>query len=165
MNTESFAPILYTLVRELIHGSPDPGARTYVLNQGDPGLLASLARLSAAEASDISDGGASIAAHVDHLCYGLMLLNRWLNGTPPPWPDMDFTASWKRNVVTEAEWPALRDALRGEADAWADAVRIPRDVSEVQAGWLVGAVAHLAYHVGAIRQISTNARGPAEGQR
>ena len=92
MSSDSFAKVLPVIFRELVHGSPDPSARTYVLNQGDLGLLASLDRLSAVAASASHDGGASIAAHVDHLRYGLSLLNRWADGVPPPWPDMDFTA-------------------------------------------------------------------------
>jgi len=50
------------------------GARTYGLNRGDGGLLAS-PRLNAAAASASHDGP-SIAAHVDHRRYGLSLLNR-----------------------------------------------------------------------------------------
>jgi hypothetical protein len=88
----SLGTLLATLFRELAHGSPDPSARTYILNQGDTGLLASLDRLSAAAASATGEGP-SIAAHVDHLRYALSLLNRWATGSPPPWPDMDWTAS------------------------------------------------------------------------
>ena len=160
MNTESLASILPTVFRELVHGSPDPRARTFVLNQGDGGLLASLDRLSAAAASASPDGAPSIAAHVDHLRYGLSLLNRWARGIPPPWPDMDFTLSWQRIAVSDEEWRALRDELRREADAWAAALGTPRDVTEVQAGWMTGSVAHLAYHMGAIRQIDRATRGP-----
>ena len=160
MNTEPITQLLHALLRELVHGSPDPGARTYVLNQGDAGLLASLDRLSAAAASAPHDGGGSIAAHTDHLRYGLSLLNRWASGDPPPWPDTDWTASWRKTVASEAEWRELRDELRREADAWAVALRTPRDVTDVQAGWMMGSVAHLAYHLGAIRQIDRATRGP-----
>ena len=160
MNTGSFAVLLQTLFNELVHGSPDRGARTYMLNQGDLGLLASLDRLSSAEASATHGGGGSIAAHVDHLRYGLSLLNRWANGVPPPWPDMDWTASWRRNIVSDDEWQKLREELRREADAWAQVLRTPRDVSDVEVGWMAGSVAHLAYHMGAIRQIDRTARGP-----
>ena len=159
MDTGPFATVLQTLFGGLVHGSPDPGGRTYVLNRGDRGLLASLEGLSAAAASAM-DSGPSIAAHVDHLRYGLSLLNRWGTGVSPPWPDMDWTASWRRNAVSEPEWRALRDELRREADAWAGALRTPREVSEIEAGWLVGSVAHLAYHMGAIRQIDRATRGP-----
>jgi hypothetical protein len=155
----SFAQILPTIFRELVFGSPDPKARTYVLNQGDPGLLASLDALSSAAAS-ATHGGASIAAHVDHLRYGLSLLNRWANGVPPPWPDMDWTASWRKTVVSDTEWRALRDALSREAARWEQALRSSREVSDVEAGWMSGSVAHLAYHLGAIRQIDRATRGP-----
>jgi hypothetical protein len=33
-------------------------------------------------------------------------------------------------------------------------------VSDIEAGWVAGSVAHLAYHMGAIRQIDRAARGP-----
>jgi len=157
---ESFAKILPVIFRELVQGSADPRERTYVLNQGDRGLLASLDRLSAADASKTHDGGSSIAAHVDHLRYGLSLLNRWGDGTSPPWPEMDWTASWRRTTVSDAEWRALREDLRHEATRWAEALNTSRDVSDVEAGWMAGSVAHLAYHMGAIRQIDRAARGP-----
>jgi hypothetical protein len=123
------------------------------------GLLASLDRLSAAAASATRDGP-SIAAHVDHLRYGLSLLNRWASGSPPPWPDTDWTVSWRKTLVSESEWRTLRDELRREADAWAAVLRTPREVTDVQMGWMAGSVAHLAYHVGAIRQIDRATRGP-----
>jgi len=122
---------------------------TYVLNQGDDGLLASLDRLSAADASATHRGGASIAAHVDHLRYGFSLFNRWADGVSPPWPEMDWTASWRRTAASEAEWRTLREELRREVTRW------------VEAGWVVGSVAHLAYHLGAIRQIDRAIRGPS----
>jgi hypothetical protein len=160
MSAPSIFAILPTIFRELVHGSPDPAARTYLLNQGDHGLLAALEQLSADQASRSTEGGASIAAHVEHLRYGLAILNGWASGTPRPTKEVDFTASWRKTAVSGAEWRALRDALRREAEAWLDALRTPRELSEVEAGWLVGSVAHLAYHLGAIRQIDRVTRGP-----
>src|SRR5580765_194767 len=160
MDTGTFAPILQTLFGELVGGSSDPSGRTYVLNQGDGGLLAALDRLPAAAASATHDGP-SIAAHVDHLRYGLSLLNRWAGGSPPPWADMDWTLSWAKPVVSETDWRALRDELRREADAWASVLGTPREVSDVEAGWIAASVAHFAYHMGAIRQIDRTTRGPS----
>jgi hypothetical protein len=160
MDTAPIAGLLHSLLDELVHGSPDLKASTNVLNQGDAGLLAALDRLSAAAASATHEGGPSIAAHVDHLRYGLSLLNRWANGVPPPWPDMDWTASWRKNVVTDTEWRKLRDELRREADAWAEVLRTPRELTDQQAGWVLGSIAHFAYHMGAIRQIDRATRGP-----
>ena len=161
MDTGPYAAIQHALFLELVRGSPDRNARTYVLNQGDTGLLASLDGLSAGAASLTHAGGASIAAHVDHLRYGLSLLNRWGSGVSPPWPEMDWTASWRKNIVSDDEWRELRAALRREADAWATVLAASREVSEIEAGWMMGSVAHLAYHLGAIRQIDRATRGPS----
>src|SRR5258706_5565194 len=132
MDTGSLAPFLLTLFSELVGGSPDPSGRTYVLNQGDGGLLAALDRLSVLAAS-AAHGGPSIAAHVDHFRYGLSLLNRWASGSPPPWPDMDWTASWRKNVVSDMEWRKLLEGLRLQAHAWGAVPRTPREVSRVGA--------------------------------
>src|SRR5687768_9531329 len=104
MSANFLTSVLPTLMGELVDGSPDPRARTYVLNRGDAGLLASLDRLSAAAASATQGGGASIAAHVDHLRYALWLLNRWAAGVPSRWQDIDWAASWKTSVVSDEEW-------------------------------------------------------------
>lgn len=166
MNTRDLTTVLPTLLSELVNGSPDANAGTYMLNRGDRGLLDSLDNLSAAAASMRSAGGGSIAAHVDHLCYGFSLLNRWAAGEDTPWKDADWTTSWQTSTVSDAEWRALRDELRREARAWIEALRTPREVDDKQLGWITGSVAHLAYHVGAIRQIDRAARGPtAEDER
>lgn len=159
MTTETFAPVLSAIYREVVHGSPDPSQRTYLLNQGDRGLLATLDRLSAAEAS-AAGTGATIAAHADHLRYGLSLLNRWAAGDPAWAQDKDWTVSWRTVAVTDADWAALRHELRREATAWGQAVRASREVTEIEACWIAGSVSHIAYHLGAIRQIAAAARGP-----
>ena len=149
---------LHTVLNELIDGAAPEAA--WALNPEDPGLLRSLDKLSAEEASAIPPGGgASIAAHVDHLRYGLNLLNRWSQGEEP-FKDADYAASWRRTTVSEAEWRARREALREEAYAWRDAIQRPRDLSEFELTGVVASVVHLAYHLGAIRQINRAARGP-----
>src|SRR5687767_12054700 len=98
---------LALLFSELIDG---PKGECYMLNKGDGGLLKSLDALSAAAASRIpAGGGASIAAHVDHVLYGLNLFNRWVAGDEDAWDDADWTASWELTSVSDEEWQALRD--------------------------------------------------------
>lgn len=160
MDTSLHTVVLPTLLAELVDGAPEPATRTYVLNRGDRGLLASLRSLSASAASANPAGAPSVAAHVDHLRYGLSLLNAWAAGALPPAEAVDWTASWRRTAVSESEWRTLCDTLQREADAWAAVLRTPRDVGAVEAGWMVGSVAHIAYHLGAIRQLARAARGP-----
>ena len=160
MNTHEITSTLTTLLGELLDGPP--GREAYMLNGGDAGLLRSLDKLSARDASAVPPGGAaSIAAHVDHLRYGLSLMNRWAGGEHP-FDSADWSASWRRTSVTDAEWQQLRNDLATEGRRWLDALRTPRDVARPELNGIVGSIAHLAYHLGAIRQIDRAARGPAD---
>jgi hypothetical protein len=159
MRTDDVSPSLITLFDELVSGAPDGGA--YVLNGGDPGLLRVLARLSAEEASAARDGGATIAAHTAHVAYGLSLLNRWADGENP-YPGADWSAAWRIGTVGDDAWAAIRDELREQAERWNRALRTPREVDERELNGMIGAVAHVAYHLGAIRQIAASTRGPRD---
>jgi hypothetical protein len=201
---------LGTVLSEVIDGPAADAA--WLLNPEDVGLLRSLETLSAEQASAMpAGGGASIAAHVDHLRYGLGLLNRWNRGEQP-FADANYSASWSRTIVTAAEWSDRLDDLRREAYAWRDALRAPAhddandvrdshphdarenvdregrgkqpvdsddrpngfggdslrrgtrrwpDLTHAELTGVVSSIAHLAYHLGAIRQIDRATRGPA----
>ena len=159
MNTNEVAPTLATLFAELVDGAPASGA--YVLNAGDRGMLRSLDTLPATAASAATTTGSSIAAHVDHVRYGLSLMNRWSAGNNP-FKDADWSASWKKTTVTEDEWRRLRADLRTETTRWLNTLRAPREVRENELNGMIGSIVHLAYHLGAIRQINSSLRGPVE---
>lgn len=154
---EHFANSLVRLLRELLHGPDEKAA--FVLNRGDRGLLASLDALSADTASAQPGGRSSVAAHVDHLRYGLELQNRWARGENP-WDDANFGASWKRQRVSDEEWSALRHALAVQTRAWVTAAGDRRDWDELSLTEALASAVHMAYHVGAIRQIAPTAIGP-----
>lgn len=157
MTNDDISTSLATLFRELIEGAThDP---SYMLNTGDVGLFRSLDKLSAADASR-GAGGAPIAAHVDHLRYGFSLLNQWKSGVKNPWAGADWTASWRTTKVNEEEWRQLRNALRDETNRWLEAVEMARNLDATQLTYMMASIAHLAYHVGAVRQIDRGARGP-----
>jgi hypothetical protein len=157
MNTNEITATLATLLGELVDGAPETAA--FMLNRGDAGLLASLDRLSAQAASASSQGGATIAGHVDHLRYGLSLMNRWAGGENP-FLDADWSAAWRTREVAEDRWRELRDGLRDEAHRWLTAIGEPREVEPIELNGMIGSIAHLAYHLGAIRQIDRSTRGP-----
>lgn len=153
---------LTLLFSELIDGPKD---QCYMLNMGDAGLLKSLDGISAASASTPpASGGASIAAHVDHVLYGLRLLNRWVAGEENPWADADWTASWKRQKVSDGEWAALREELRTQSRQWQQALAKAEDLEGIALNGAISSIAHLAYHFGAIRQIDRSLRGPSAEQ-
>ncbi len=150
---------LGAVLSEIVNGPASDGA--FLLNREDEGLLRSLDKLSSAHASRVPpSGGASIAAHVDHLGYGLGLLVRWNNGEEP-FHDANFSASWQRVTVSDREWAALRERLREATRQWQDAIRRPRATTQPALTEIIASVAHLAYHLGAIRQIDRSIRGPA----
>jgi hypothetical protein len=149
---------MVTLLRELLYGPPKEFA--FVLNPGDVGLFASLDKLSAEEASARPEGRSSIAAHVDHLHYGFSLLNRWLAGDKDAFGGTDYAVSWTRQSVDEAGWDALRKKLAVEAAAWVETAGTPRSWDADTLNGAIGSIVHLAYHIGAIRQVDAAARGP-----
>jgi hypothetical protein len=162
MNTADIAKALGTLLAELVDGaSKDSG---YMLNPGDAGLLGSLEKLSATDASARTPNGSSIAAHVDHVRSSLSLMNRWSQGEDP-FASADWSESWRKVEVSEPEWRQRIADLRAEATRWLGVVREPREVDEVELNAIIGSIAHLAYHMGAIRQISQSARGPVDGAK
>jgi hypothetical protein len=162
MHTNDVAPALRRLFSELVDGA-SAGGGAFVLNSGDVGLLQSLDRLSAADASRSANDGATIAAHAQHLRYGLSLMNRWAADGGNPFANAKWDEAWKTSGVDTPAWTAIREGLRDEAHRWLTALSTPREVSDIELTGLMASIAHLAYHLGAIRQIARDARGPREG--
>ena len=162
MRTDQLTGILDNLFGELMHGVSGKGG--FMLNAKDRGLLRSLERVTAAEASEPTRSGSSIASHVAHVAYGLSLLNRWSQGENP-FGNADWAAAWRKMSVNEQEWEALRIQLRDQGAKWLTVLRTPREVQDIELAGMIGSIAHLAYHMGAIRQMSLSARGPVESDR
>lgn len=157
MNSSDLHRSLPSLFSELVFGAPDAGA--FVLNPGDDGLLASLRRISAEQASAPS-GQSTVAAHVRHLQYGLSLMNRWATGENP-FEDANWAASWKQAHVTADEWDDLRASLAETCRTWHGHLSGDRTVAGAELDAVIGSIIHLAYHLGAIRQMNASLRGPA----
>jgi hypothetical protein len=148
-----FQRALSNMLMEIFDGPP--GQEAYVLNAGDPGLLRQLDAIDAKTASaSPAPEKKSIAAHVDHVQFGLAILNRWAAGDPNPWEGADFNASWQRTTVSDDQWRALRDGLRREAGTWQKFVAARTSWDDMSAAAALSTVAHTAYHLGAIRQIT-----------
>ncbi len=150
------------LFSELALGAEGDGG-AFILNSGDVGLLRSLDKLSTADASHAVDGGATIAAHATHVTYGLSLMNRWATEGGNPFADARWDEAWTVSTVDDTTWQEIRTALRHEVDRWLTVLGTPRDTSWVELTGMISSIAHLAYHLGAIRQIARGARGPREG--
>ena len=161
MRTDEMTKTLTRLYGELVDGTHPKGG--FVLNTGDIGLLRSLDQLSAADASASANGGATIAAHAQHLRYVLSLMNEWGTNGGNPFANAKWDEAWKVTTVDDAQWREIRAGLGAEVKRWQGILQTPRDATDVEMMGLVGSIAHLAYHLGAIRQINKAARGPREG--
>ncbi len=67
--------------------------------------------------------------------------------TPRNWRE-----SWRVTTVDEAAWGRLREDLRRGYEDLSQAIDASGASSEEAIGGVIGAIAHTAYHLGAIRQ-------------
>ena len=160
MYTTETSRALNRLFSELVDGT---SGDAFILNTGDVGLLRSLEKLSAADASTSVNEGATIAAHAQHVRYGLSLMNRWARVGGNPFADAKWDEAWKVSAVDAGTWEEIRAGLGDETQRWLEMLRTPRDCGSIELTGMIGSVAHLAYHLGAIRQINKTVRGPREG--
>src|SRR3954447_5188527 len=130
MHTGDASASLARVFAELIDGTT--GESAFVLNRGDIGLQKALDTLSAASASRSVNGGATIAAHAQHLRYGLSLMNRWAADGGDPFSDARWDEAWQISSVDAAAWQDIRDGLRGEAARWLAALGAPRDAATIE---------------------------------
>jgi hypothetical protein len=162
MHTGDSSGALARVFSELVDGTSGTDGG-FVLNRGDIGLLRSLDALSAEAASKSVNGGATIAAHTQHLRYGLSLMNRWAAEGGNPFADAQWDAAWKISAVDSGRWQEIRNGLMDETHHWRTVLATGREVTGVELAGLLASIAHLAYHLGAIRQIDKDTRGPTEG--
>lgn len=162
MYTTDTSHAVSRLFSELVDGTRGDG-NAFILNTGDVGLLRSLDRLSPAEASASINQGATIAAHAQHVRYGLSLMNLWAREGGDPFANARWDEAWKVGAVDALAWDEIRNGLRDETRRWLEALQSPREVSGIELAGMIASVAHLAYHLGAVRQIGKTLRGPKEG--
>src|SRR5262245_40528092 len=139
MRTIDTAPSLSRLFSELADGTAGRPAG-FILNTGDIGLLRSLDALSSDEASRSVNGGATIAAHAQHLRYGLSLMNRWAVEGGNPFADARWDEAWKTSAVDDGEWTAIRSGLRHETHSWLQALGAPRTVNEIELTGMIASI-------------------------
>ena len=162
MRTDESARSLAHLFSELVDGVTS-SAGGFILNKGDIGLMKSLEQLSAADASRSANDGATIAAHAQHVRYGLSLMNEWASQGGNPFAHAKWDEAWKITAVGDDQWKEIRKGLADETRRWNEVLKTPRELNGMEFTGIVSSIAHLAYHLGAIRQINKDVRGPKEG--
>jgi hypothetical protein len=141
--------LLRRMLVEAFEGPPGPWTYFTHTSPGT-GVFATLRGLSAAAASRPGGpAGTTTAGHVQHLTSSMALSAQGLRGESV---SRDRSRSWTVAVVDDAGWAALRARLREEYDRLVVAVEMNARWDEDALGVALGAVAHTAYHLGAIRQ-------------
>ncbi len=136
------------ILRETYYGSR-PGEGTQYLDH-DSGIMNTLRGLTAEEASRRYGSHPSIAAHVRHMNFHLKTAHQWITGNRRR---RDWKASFLPQEVTREEWKKLVQEIE---QTKAEYLRVIRDLPEerrISESGSLGVVAHLAYHLGAIRQL------------
>jgi hypothetical protein len=135
------------VLREAVEGPSGPS--TYFIdNKPDAGLLGALASIGAAEASRLW-GDTTVAAHAHHIAFAMADSAAILEGsrTPPDWKE-----SWRVTSVDDAAWKDLVARVGREYERLRRAIASRSSSSAETFGEVVGSIAHVAYHLGAIRQ-------------
>jgi hypothetical protein len=137
------------MLREAFEGPPGPWTYFTDTSPGT-GVFGTIQELSAAQASQIGGPGhTTIAGHLHHLSVSAALSTRALRGEPAA---RDRSQSWTVSTVDDAAWAALHARLREEYTRLMVAVETHTQWDEEALGVAMGAIAHTAYHLGAIRQ-------------
>ena len=137
------------LLRETFEGPAGP-ATYFIDNDPKGGFFGALDGLTAAEASrPTRPGGPTIAGHVFHAGFHLDMSSAWLDGDRA---DRNWAKSWELTSVDDAAWAALRRQLRGQYEAFQRAVASEPDGGGESFPTILGAIAHAAYHLGAVKQ-------------
>jgi len=137
-----------TLLKETFEGAQGPS--TYYLDSTPgAGFLGTLEGVDADRASlPISRSGATIAGHAHHAGFHLDMTSAWIRGDRA---GRDWNQSWAVRSVDEREWRRLRDRLRRQYDELLRAIEAEPSAIGESLPTTLAAIAHAAYHLGAIR--------------
>jgi hypothetical protein len=147
---------LLSVLREAVEG-PSATWTYFIDKRPDAALLGALATISADEASRVF-GDTSIAAHAHHAAFAMAASAAAIEGDETA---VDWKESWRVTSVDADAWQALVSRVGHDYQRLRRALEARAASSDTAFGEAVGAIAHVAYHLGAIRQkiVALRARG------
>jgi hypothetical protein len=116
------------------------------------GLFEILDRLTAEQASRRIPGCSSIVAHARHT---LAYVDGDIVAIHGGEPDTDWDETWSVQEMNDQEWTTLKSDLREKCMEWSSLINA--NPTWENPDWMRGtisSVAHVAYHLGAVRQLS-----------
>ena len=135
------------LLRETFEGGRTGEGTQYLDRTG--GLIPTLSRLTAEQASVRPGTHPSIASHVRHMIFHLRVSHEWVMGDHSR---RDWKGSFEPQAVTTGEWAQLLEELESTRQDFLRVMKALPPATFASEGAGMGSIAHLAYHLGAIRQ-------------
>ncbi|MCY4355110.1 MAG: hypothetical protein OXC09_10075 [Truepera sp.] len=147
--SENLTRAMQALISEAFHGRP-AGGNTWFLD--DEGLLDTARTTSSSLASrSATPESATLAGHVEHVRWFVALAGAFARGERP---QLDWAESWGVREVDPAGWRELLAALEQEVGELQGHLEGAVDLEDPgRLLGLLGLLAHVAYHVGAVRQL------------
>ena len=139
---------LEELLRETYEGGVTGQGTRYLDHVS--GIHTTLSALTAVQASKSPNGHPSIAGHARHMAFHLRAVAEWIEGDHR---QRDWVGSFQPFEVNEEDWRQLRAELDEARDRFVNVMHSLSDDVFVREGSGMAAIAHLAYHLGAIRQL------------
>jgi len=148
-STYALSNHLANVLREEFAGAPGPW--TYLIdNRPGVGMLSTIESISAEDASvPAGPSGTTIAGHVNHVRASLAVSTELIKKEAS---SRDRTGSWTVAQVSGPEWKKLQVELRGQYERSLQVIQSQGEWDEDGFGAALGAIAHVAYHLGVIRQ-------------
>lgn len=126
----------------------------YLLNSGDSGFVETLKPITATQASALpGEDRRPIVSHANHILYSIELANRALNGDSSAYLNADWSAAWELESVDDQQWQQLKVRCEQEAHLLIEHINQPQEWTELTLTGSLSIPAHVAYHLGSIRQI------------
>lgn len=118
-------------------------------SSANSGICGVLDRIPADIASRVPrPGGKTIVGHTRHMLVYTIHVAKYLRNEKNK---VDWSASFDPQAASIADWDELRGLLRRESDALLETIATSQRDGAIASA--IGAIAHGAYHLGAIKQI------------
>jgi hypothetical protein len=148
---DAFLNPLVDLWGEVLGEPPLAEGPTVVLDL-NTGWAQTLSALTAAQASrPVVPGGTTVAGQTAHAAYALELFEDIVLNRPT---QADWPGSFDPSHVDEAAWAAQQARLFAVAGRVAALMRANVSWPETHVRSAIGSLVHLAYHLGAVRQMA-----------
>jgi hypothetical protein len=150
MMVAPFQSAAASLICEAFEGREDGRKYTWFV-QDREALLPSMNDLTAQQVSaELKPGVATIGAHYNHILFALTLVTEEIRGGTV---EGTWESSWEKQSFSADEWHALQSKIREEYEFFLGAFTTKEDWPDdhIIAGLAI--LPHMAFHLGAIRQL------------